>query len=105
MQKDHEQISWAVRSNLFHTPDHEAVRRLLTPKEVADRIGVSERWVRDHASRREPRIPAIVLGDRHRVIRFRAEDIETFLAEHRHDSSAFERGNSTSKSQTPTLST
>jgi hypothetical protein len=32
--------------------------RLLKPREVADRFGVSERWVRDHATRRSPRIPS-----------------------------------------------
>ena len=50
--------------------------RLLTPQEVANRLGVSERWVRDHASRRSPRIPAVRLGP---LVRFRSSDIEDFL--------------------------
>lgn len=53
--------------------------RLLTPQEVADRLGVSQRWVRDHASRRSPRIPAVKLGP---LLRFRLRDVEAFLTEH-----------------------
>jgi excisionase family DNA binding protein len=52
--------------------------RLLTPRQVADRLGVSDRWVRDHATRRSPRIPAVKLGGR---LRFRAADIEKFLTQ------------------------
>src|ERR1700730_12133034 len=50
--------------------------RLLTAQDVAERLGISERWVRDHASRRSPRIPVVKLGP---LLRFRAEDIEEFL--------------------------
>jgi excisionase family DNA binding protein len=49
---------------------------LLTPQQVADRLGVSERWVRDHATRRFPRIRAIKLGP---LLRFRWTDVEDFL--------------------------
>lgn len=59
-----------------HTADTEI--RLLTPQEVASRLGVSERWVRDHATRRFPRIPAVKLGP---LLRFRSSDIENFLIE------------------------
>jgi|GraSoiStandDraft_58_1057296.scaffolds.fasta_scaffold110345_4 excisionase family DNA binding protein len=52
--------------------------RLLTPQEVANRLGVSERWVRDHATRRSPRIRAVKLGP---LLRFRLSDIEDFLIE------------------------
>ena len=51
-------------------------QRLLTAQDVAERLGVSERWVRDHATRRSPRIPVVKLGP---LLRFRAEDIEDFL--------------------------
>jgi excisionase family DNA binding protein len=51
--------------------------RLYSAQEVAKRLGVSERWVRDHATRRKPRIPAIKLGP---LLRFRWRDIEEFLA-------------------------
>ena len=51
-------------------------QRLLTAQDVAERLGVSERWVRDHATRRSPRIPVVKLGP---LLRFRVEDIEDFL--------------------------
>ena len=51
--------------------------RLLTAQEVAARLGVSERWVRDHATRRNPRIPAIKLGP---LVRFRWVDVQEFVA-------------------------
>jgi len=51
--------------------------RLLSPQEVADRLGVSERWVRDHATRRNPRIRAVKLGP---LLRFRWSDVEDFLS-------------------------
>src|SRR5215470_3157491 len=54
--------------------------RLLTPQEVATRLGVSQRWVRDHATRRSPRIPAVKLGP---LLRFRLSDIEDFLIANR----------------------
>jgi excisionase family DNA binding protein len=52
---------------------------LLTAQAVAERLGVSERWVRDHATRRHPRIPVVKLGP---LLRFRKEDIENFLLSH-----------------------
>jgi excisionase family DNA binding protein len=56
-----------------------AQHRLLTAQDVAERLGVSERWVRDHATRRRPRIPVAKLGP---LLRFRQEDIEHFLMSH-----------------------
>jgi hypothetical protein len=35
---------------------------LVTAVQVAKRLGVSERWVRDHATRRSPRLPVVKLG-------------------------------------------
>jgi excisionase family DNA binding protein len=52
--------------------------RLYTAQEVASRLGVSERWVRDHATRRHPRIRAIKLGP---LVRFRWPDVQAFLSE------------------------
>ena len=56
--------------------------RLLAPREVAARLGVSERWVRDHATRRYPRIAVVKLGP---LLRFRPEDVAQFIAEQRVD--------------------
>jgi len=63
-------------------PTGTAPERLLTPREVAARLGVSERWVRDHATRRDPRIAVVKLGP---LLRFRAADVEDFVAEQRID--------------------
>jgi excisionase family DNA binding protein len=51
--------------------------RLYTPQEVAERLGVSERWVRDHATRRSPHIRVVKLGP---LLRFREADIAAFVA-------------------------
>jgi len=63
--------------NNRRAPSLRANERLLTPQEVADRLGVSQRWVRDHATRRWPRITAVKLGS---LLRFRRSDVEDFLA-------------------------
>ena len=52
--------------------------RLYSAQEVALRLGVSERWVRDHATRRSPRISAVKLGP---LVRFRWPDVQAFLVE------------------------
>ncbi len=62
--------------------------RLYTPEEVADRLGVSERWVRDHATRRNPRIRAVKLGP---LLRFRWADVEHFVATQSIDLSRFKK--------------
>jgi predicted DNA-binding transcriptional regulator AlpA len=63
--------------NMIEFPTHESVQeRLLNAREVAARLGVSERWVRDHTTRRSPRIRAVKLGT---LIRYRRIDIETFM--------------------------
>ena len=53
-----------------------AQERLLNAREVAARLGVSERWVRDHTTRRSPKIRAVKLGS---LIRYRRADVETFM--------------------------
>jgi excisionase family DNA binding protein len=53
-----------------------AAQRLLGPTEVAKWLGVSSGWVRDHATRKEPRIRAVKVG---KLLRFRPEDVETFI--------------------------
>lgn len=52
--------------------------RLLDAREVAARLGVSERFIRDHTTRRSPRIPGVKLG---KLLRYRAADVEIFMAE------------------------
>jgi excisionase family DNA binding protein len=57
--------------------------QLMTPRELAQYLKVSTAWVRDHASgRRQPALPAIRLGDRRGQLRFRRNDIDTFLEIH-----------------------
>ena len=55
---------------------------LLTLEQVAETLGVSKDWVRDHATRRNPRLPVVRLGDKRAVLRFRPEDIQKFIAAH-----------------------
>jgi excisionase family DNA binding protein len=50
--------------------------RLLNAREVAARLGVSERWVRDHTTRRSPRIQGVKLGT---LMRYRRADVEEFM--------------------------
>jgi excisionase family DNA binding protein len=50
--------------------------QLLGPGDVAKWLGVSSGWVRDHATRKEPRIRAVKVG---KLLRFRPEDVEDFL--------------------------
>ena len=65
------------------TPDHRlatqspAHDRLLNARQVAEKLGVSERWVRDHTTRRAPQIRAVKLGS---LIRYRWADVEVFMA-------------------------
>jgi excisionase family DNA binding protein len=76
MNKEHSEPQQLLVQPMNHAES--AVVRLLTPQEVASRLGVSERWVRDHATRRFPRIPAVKPGP---LLRFRSSDIENFLIE------------------------
>jgi len=49
---------------------------LLTVEDVAARLRVSPDWVRDHASRKQPRLPVIRVG---KLLRFRAHEIERWI--------------------------
>lgn len=51
-------------------------QRLLTPQQVAEWLGVSVGWVRDHATRKQPMIPVVRMG---KVMRFRHEEIQEFI--------------------------
>jgi excisionase family DNA binding protein len=50
--------------------------RLLNAREVAARLGVSERWVRDHTTRRFPKLRGVKLGT---LMRYRSADVEEFM--------------------------
>lgn len=72
-----ELIEAAKPVGLAHDP-------LLTPEQVAERLNVSPDWVRDHSSRKTPRLPVIRLGGgpgRAGMLRYRASDIERFIDE------------------------
>jgi excisionase family DNA binding protein len=56
--------------------DFASQERLLNAREVAARLGVSERWVRDHTTRRSPRIRGVKLGT---LMRYRCADVEEFM--------------------------
>lgn len=65
-------------SNTPLTPDP-----LLTVEQVAQRLGASPDWVRDHSSRKHPLLPAIRIGGKSRagLLRFRASALEAFIAD------------------------
>lgn len=50
----------------------------MNPKEVAHRLGVSAGWVRDHSTRKSPRLPVVRLG---KMLRYRRGDVEAFIAQ------------------------
>jgi hypothetical protein len=59
----------ATRQKTTHEPP-------LNAREVANKLGESERWVRDHATRRSPKIRAVKLGP---LVRYRPDDVEMFM--------------------------
>lgn len=60
---------------------------LLDAKQVAAMLNVSESWVRDHSTTKEPRLPAIKFGHgRTCVVRYHPEDIHAFIADQRKQS-------------------
>lgn len=56
--------------------DGEDFLPLLAPAEVAKWLGVSVAWVRDHATRKSPRLPAVKAG---KLLRFRPNDVKGFI--------------------------
>jgi len=63
-------------------PQAQARLSLLTLDQVAEMLGTSKAWVRDHATRRNPRIPCVRLGGRRALLRFRPQDVEAFIDKH-----------------------
>jgi predicted DNA-binding transcriptional regulator AlpA len=64
------------RADQRSTISFPAQERLLNAREVAARLGVSERWVRDHTTRRSPKIRGVKLGT---LMRYRCVDVEEFM--------------------------
>ena len=58
------------------------LKPLLSLDQVAGQLGVSKAWVRDHATRRNPRIPVVRLGGKRALLRFRPQDVEQFITQH-----------------------
>jgi predicted DNA-binding transcriptional regulator AlpA len=56
--------------------------KLLKPEEVAEWLGMSPAWVRDHATRRDPRIPVIRLGGKRARMRFQVDAVRQYIAQH-----------------------
>ena len=54
------------------------VMELMTIREVAKKLGVSENWVYSHLRVRKPLVPHVRLGGN---IRFRAADIDKWIEE------------------------
>ena len=55
---------------------------LLSLDQVAAMLGISKAWVRDHATRRNPRIPVVRFGGKRAILRFRPQDVEAFISAH-----------------------
>ena len=53
---------------------------LLTPSQVAERLQVSVAWVRDHSTRKHPRLPLVRIGG---LLRYHPVDIDKWIAEQR----------------------
>jgi len=57
---------------------------LLDAKQVARLLHVSESWVREHCNGKEPRLPAMKLGQgKTALVRFHLNDIEEFIQSQR----------------------
>ena len=49
---------------------------LLTPAQVAGRLQVSVAWVRDHSTRKHPRLPVVRVGG---LLRYHPADIDQWV--------------------------
>jgi hypothetical protein len=57
---------------------------LLDARQVAQLLHVSESWVREHSNGKEPRLPAMKLGQgKTALVRFHMNDIEDFIRNQR----------------------
>lgn len=53
---------------------------LLTPKDVARRLQVSVAWVRDHSTRKQPRLPVVRVGG---LLRYHPIDLDHWIQDRR----------------------
>jgi helix-turn-helix protein len=63
----------------MHVQSQTGLRSLMTLDDVAKLLGVSKAWVRDHSTRRQPRLSVVRLGGKRAVLRFRPDDVESFI--------------------------
>lgn len=52
--------------------------RLMTVEDVAGQLQVSAAWVRDHATRKQPRLPVVRVG---KLLRFHPQEIQKWIRE------------------------
>ena len=50
--------------------------QLLSVEQVAQILGVSPAWVRDHATRKQPHLKCVKVG---KLLKFRPDDVEEFI--------------------------
>lgn len=53
--------------------------KFLTAKELSAWLNVSESWVRDHSTRKQPRLPVLRIGG---VVRFSESAVQTFIEQY-----------------------
>ena len=53
---------------------------LLTPHDVARRLQVSVAWVRDHSTRKHPRLPVVRVGG---LLRYHPVDLDQWIQDRR----------------------
>jgi hypothetical protein len=53
---------------------------LLTPQDVARRLQVSVAWVRDHSTRKQPRLPVVRVGG---LLRYHPIDLDQWIQDRR----------------------
>ena len=70
--------------NATYTEAGSVAATLLDAKQVARLLHVSESWVREHCNGKEPRLPAMKLGQgKTALVRFHLNDIEEFIQSQR----------------------
>lgn len=63
-------------SKFEENEEQEDEKPLLDPTQVAEWLGVSVAWVRDHSTRKSPRLPTVKAG---KLLRYRPADVKQFI--------------------------